>query len=526
MTALSTFDLKSDVPIINIPRRYNAALDFIDRNLLQGRSDNTAVIDRDGSHTYGDLAQRVNRCGNALTGLGLRQEDRVAMIMLDTVDFPAVFWGCIKAGIVPIPLNTLLTPDDYRFILDNCRATTLIVSGELLEKIEPLKDQLAFLKNIIVAGKTGAYPVLGDLMSESDTELGAAPTTCDDVAFWLYSSGSTGTPKGVMHCHSHLIYTAVLYGLGVLEIRQQDVLFSAAKLFFAYGLGNGMSFPFLAGATAVLLSERPTPESVLEAIKRHQATIFFGVPSLYASILADPTNQPTPGTMNLRACVSAGEALPEEIGRKCQQWFGAPVLDGIGSTEMLHIFISNFLDDVNYGSSGKPVPGYQAKLIDEKDHPIGNNEIGELVVCGPSAAAAYWNQREKSRRTFRGEWTYTGDKYTTDNEGYYHYCGRTDDMLKVSGQWVSPFEVEATLMQHDLVQEAAVVGQEDENHLVKPRAYVVLKPGTEGTKKLAEEIQAFVKSRIARHKYPRWIEFLDNLPKTATGKIQRYKLRN
>ena len=526
MTALSTFDLRSDVPIINIPRRYNAAVDFIDRNLVLGRSDNTAVIDRDGSHTYGDLAQRVNRCGNALTALGLKQEDRVAMIMLDTVDFPAVFWGCIKAGIIPIPLNTLLTSDDYRYILDDCRAATLIVSEELLEKVEPLKDQAMFLENIIVSGTGGAYPTLGDLMSGSDPELEAAATTCDDVAFWLYSSGSTGSPKGVMHCHSHLIQTAILYGLGILGINERDVLFSAAKLFFAYGLGNGMSFPYLAGATSVLLSDRPTPKDVLATIERHQATIFFGVPSLYASILADPANQPTASSLRLRACVSAGEALPQEIGRKCQQWFGAPVLDGIGSTEMLHIFISNRLDDVNYGSSGKPVPGYRAKLVNEQDHPIGINEIGELAVSGPSAAIAYWNQREKSHRTFRGEWTYTGDKYTTDRDGYYQYCGRNDDMLKVSGQWVSPFEVEATLMQHELVQEAAVVGQEDENQLLKPKAYVVLKPEAERSENLAAEIQNFVKSRIAMHKYPRWIEFIDSLPKTATGKIQRYKLRN
>ena len=526
MASLSEFDLNSDVPVIDIPRTYNAAVDFIDRNLIEPRSKNIAVIDQTGSFTYADLSERVNRAGNALINLGLKPEDRVAMIMLDTVDFPSVFWGCIKAGLVPIPLNTLLTSSDYRYILNDCRAGTLIVSNPLLEKITAIRDELPFLEYIIVSGSSQGESSLADLVRQADPELDTAPTTCDDVAFWLYSSGSTGTPKGVIHCHSHLLHTAVLYGLGILGIQQNDVLFSAAKLFFAYGLGNGMSFPFLAGATAILLSDRPSPGNVMDTIRAHQPTVFFGVPSLYAGLLADPSIRPESGSLRLRACVSAGEALPEEIGQRCEQWFGAPVLDGIGSTEMLHIFISNSQDDVRYGTSGKPVPGYKVKLVDEQDHPVGINEIGELAVNGPSAAMAYWNQRDKSLHTFRGEWTYTGDKYMVDRDGYYLYCGRTDDMLKVSGQWVSPFEVESTIIQHDQVMEAAVVGQQDENDLVKPKAYVVIKPGIEGSEQLAAEIQEFVKARIARHKYPRWIEFVDSMPKTATGKIQRFKLRN
>jgi len=526
MAGLSTFDLRSDPPIINIPRRYNAAVDFIDRNLVEGREANSAVIDGDGSYSYRELAQRVNRCGNALTGLGLRREDRVALLLPDTIDFPVAFWGCIKAGIVPIPLNTLLTTRDYLYILEDSRAGTLIISAALLERILPVRDQLPGLQHIIVSGEGAALPSLAVLMQAADTNLEAAPTTRDDIAFWLYSSGSTGTPKGVLHCHSHLIQTAVRYGLGILKMREQDVVFSAAKLFFAYGLGNGMSFPFLVGATSILLAQRPTPALVLDTLQRRRPTVFFGVPSLYAALLAQPDLWPAPGSLRLRACVSAGEALPEDIGNKCQQYFGAPVLDGIGSTELLHIFISNRLDEVHYGSTGKPVPGYRVKLVNEQDHAVGVSEIGELVVSGPSAAVAYWNQRDKSLHTFRGAWTYTGDKYTVDRDGYYHYCGRTDDMLKVGGQWVSPFEVEATLIQHESVQEAAVVGRQDEHHLVKPKAYVVLKPGVESSAKLAVEIQEFVKSRIAMHKYPRWIEFIDSLPKTATGKIQRFKLRN
>jgi len=526
MTGLSDFDPGLDPPLVNIPLCYNAAVDFIDRNLISGRSDNTAVIDKDGSYSYGELAERVNRCGNALTSLGLRREERVVLILQDTIDFPVAFWGCIKAGIVPVPLNTLLTGNDYLSILEDCRAGTLIISAAQLHKVLPLRDRFSCLQHIIVSGEDSALPSLGDLMQAADPELEAAPTTRDDIAFWLYSSGSTGTPKGVMHCHSHLIQTAVLYGLGILKMEQGDVVFSAAKLFFAYGLGNGMSFPFLVGACTILLEARPTPALVLDILERRRPTVFFGVPSLYAALLASPAHHPAPDSLRLRACVSAGEALPAEIGSQCQERFGAPLLDGIGSTEMLHIFISNRLDDVHYGSTGKPVPGYQVKLVNELGYEVGGEEIGELVVSGPSAAAAYWNQREKSLHTFRGTWTYTGDKYTLDRNGYYHYCGRSDDMLKVSGQWVSPFEVEATLIQHTSVQEAAVVGQEDEHQLVKPKAYIVLKPGIKSSEELAQEIQAFVKSRIAMHKYPRWIEFIDSLPKTATGKIQRFKLRN
>lgn len=526
MAGLSTYDLRSDPPVISIPRRYNAAVDFIDRNLAEGRASNTAVIDGNGSYSYADLAQRVNRCGNALNSLGLRREERVALILHDTIDFPAAFWGCIKAGMVPVPLNTLLTGDDYLSILEDCRAGTLIISDALLDKVLPLRDRLPCLQHIIVSGAGAALPSLADLMQAADPELEAALTTRDDIAFWLYSSGSTGTPKGVMHCHSHLIHTAVLYGLGILNMQQQDVVFSAAKLFFAYGLGNGMSFPFLVGACSILLEQRPTPALVLDILEHQQPTVFFGVPSLYAALLAQPAHRPAPASLRLRACVSAGEALPAQIGSQCQERFGAPLLDGIGSTEMLHIFISNRLNDVQYGSTGKPVPGYQLKLVNEQDYEVGREEIGELVVSGSSAAAAYWNQREKSLHTFRGIWTYTGDKYTVDSNGYYHYCGRADDMLKVSGQWVSPFEVEATLIQHASVQEAAVVGQEDEHHLLKPKAYIVLKPGIESSAELAMEIQAFVKARIAMHKYPRWIEFIGSLPKTATGKIQRFKLRN
>lgn len=520
MTALETS--KS----FNIPRQYNAATWFIDRHSDERRADKIAYIDERGQHSYRQLAEWVNRAGNALIGLGLEIEHRIAMIMLDTVDFPTVFWGAIKAGIIPIPLNTLLTTNDYAYMLADSRARALVVSEALLEKVTPILSGLPFLKHVIVAGREGhGHTLLADLLASSPTELAPAPTTSDDIAFWLYSSGSTGAPKGAIHLQRDLAATAVLYGENVLGVRENDVVFSAAKLFFAYGLGNGMTFPLHAGATTVLLSERPTPESVMRTLSDHQPTIFYGVPTLYGSILSDPANRRETGSSRLRVCTSAGEALPEDVGRRWEDRFGAAILDGLGSTEMLHIFLSNRRGEVRYGTSGKPVPGYEMKIIGDDGNEVAEGEMGELAVCGPSAAVAYWNQREKSLHTFRGAWTYTGDKYYVDEDGYYHYAGRADDMLKVGGIWVSPFEVETALIANDKVLEAAVVGHPDGEGLIKPKAFVVLQQGVNAGEALVEELQAFVKSRLAPYKYPRWIEFVDVLPKTATGKIQRFKLR-
>ena len=526
MSNYSKLDFSTTPAGVNIPRKYNAAADFIDRHLDEGRADNIAVIDDAGSYTYSELALRVNRAGNALTGLGLRPGDLVAVALLDTIDFPAVFWGALKAGVVPVALNTLLTTIDYQYILSDSRVRALVVSQPLLEKFQPLVDDLPFLDYVVVSGDDGRdYPLLKDLTTGAADDLDPAPTTADDVAFWLYSSGSTGSPKGVIHLHSHLVQTAALYGIGVLGISAEDRVFSAAKLFFAYGLGNGMSFPFLVGATSILMAGRPTPSSVMDTLARHKPTLYFGVPTLYAAILADPKIREAEVAAGLRLCISAGEALPEDVGKRWEERFGVPVLDGIGSTEMLHIFLSNAPGDIVYGTSGKPVPGYEMKLVDHRGKDVAHGEIGELIVNGPSSAAVYWNQRQKSLDTFRGRWTWTGDKYTVDGQGYYRYSGRSDDMLKVSGQWVSPFEVESALIEHQAVLEAAVVGDTDEDNLVKPRAYIVLNEGITGDQGLAEGIQGFVKGRLAMHKYPRWIEFVPELPKTATGKIQRFRLR-
>jgi 4-hydroxybenzoate-CoA ligase len=506
------------------PQQFNAALEFIDRNLLLGRGNNTAIIDEYGSYTYAKLVELINQAGNALGTLGIKKNERVAMAMLDTVNFPAVFWGCIKAGIIPIPLNTLLTTSEYEYILKDSGATALIISDSLYNKFENILPNLPGLNFVIVSGNdANGHPLLSDLINMSSTELIATESQRDDIAFWLYSSGSTGKPKGVMHTHSNLVHTAVLYGQGILKINENDRVYSAAKLFFAYGLGNAMSFPFYVGATAILTSGRPTPDLVLSIIEQYKPTIYFGVPGLYAATLA---NIKEPVKSNLRLCVSAGEALPDHIGRKWENLFGVPILDGIGSTEMLHIYLSHNEDNDYYGTTGLPVPGYEVMLVDEQNNEVQQGEIGELLVKGPSVAAGYWMQEDKTRNTFRGDWLHSGDKYTCNDSGYYVYSGRNDDMFKVSGQWVSPFEIESTIMQHQSVLEAAVIARKDENDLPKPMAYIVLKEGDVGSQKLEIEIQEYVKQKISLYKYPRWVEFVDTLPKTATGKIQRFKLRN
>jgi 4-hydroxybenzoate-CoA ligase/benzoate-CoA ligase len=528
MSGFAEVDAGVSPPRVTIPREYNAAVDFIDRNVAEGRGKRTALIDDDGSYSYADLQERANRAGSALLALGLPQETRIAMALLDTVDFPAVFWGAIKAGLVPIPLNTLLTTPDYAYMLRDSRARALVASEALLDKLLPAAKDQPHLRHIVVSGRDGhGHRRLAELMDKASGALEAAATTADDVAFWLYSSGSTGAPKGAMHLQSDLVYTAALWGRGVLGITPEDISYSAAKLFFAYGLGNAMTLPLHIGGTAVITAGRPTPDSVMAVMRKHRPTLFYGVPTLYGAILADARNDRAAGSPDLRLCVSAGEALPEDVGKRWKERFGVDILDGIGSTEMLHIFLANRPGEVRYGTTGKPVPGYDIRILDETGRPAQPGQIGELVVSGPSAAIGYWNQRAKSTHTFRGPWTYTGDKYTVDPEGYYRYCGRSDDMMKVSGNWVSPFEVEATLIAHPKVLEAAVVGQDDEQGLLKPKAYVVLKPeaGAADRAALTGELQNFVKARLAPYKYPRWIEYVDALPKTATGKIQRFKLR-
>jgi len=506
-------------------RYYNAVEDFVDRNVEAGYGPKTAFRDHRRSLTYQELQGGTHRMANLLRGQGIRRETRIAILMLDSVDWPVAFWGSVRAGIVPVCLNTLLTTEQYRYILGDSRAEALIVSTELLPSVAPILDQLDALKHVVVVdGQDHGHLDFRMLMAEAAPEAETARTSPDETAFWLYSSGSTGAPKGVRHVHSSPMYVAKNYGKGVLGIEHDDVCFSAAKLFFAYGFGAGMALPMSVGATAALLSGRPTPASVLETMRSHNPTLFFGVPTLYAAMLADPNCLPANGSARLRLCISAGEALPAEVGKSWKTRMGVDILDGIGSTEMLHVFLSNHPGDVRYGTTGREIPGYRLRLVDENGHEAGVGEIGELLVSGESAADGYWNQRRKSRTTFEGEWTRTGDKYTRDAEGFYYYCGRTDDMFKVSGRWVSPFEVEQALVSHPSVLEAAVVARDDDDGLTKPMAFVVLSGGPPGDE-LRQSLREHVKSSVGPWKYPRWIEFVEDLPKTATGKIQRFKLR-
>ena len=513
----------SPLPGVVIPKFYNAALDLLSRHAH--RMEKKAYIDASTGQTlsYGELDDQAHRFAQGLLEAGFQQEQRVLVCMHDGLRWPVVFLGCILAGVVPVAVNTLLTPKDYAFMLQDARAHGLLVSQALWPQFADIISAAPACQQVFV--DSDGSPEHGQSIAhviQSNQRLAQCATTlADDVCFWLYSSGSTGSPKGTLHLHSHIIHTAELYGRGVLGLHENDVVFSAAKLFFAYGLGNALSFPLAQGATTVLLNKRATPADVFHLLKVYQPTVFYGVPTLFASLLAD-ADRPAAQDLNLRVCTSAGEALPAEIGKRWQAEFGVEILDGIGSTEMLHIFLSNRPGRVRYGTTGEVVPGYALRLVNDEGNPCAVGELGELQIQGPTSAIMYWNNREKTKHTFAGEWTRSGDKYICDAEGYYTYGGRSDDMLKVGGIYVSPFEVEASLMTHPSVLEAAVIGVDDEQGLTKPKAFVVCKPGQVLS---VEELKLHVKSQLAPYKYPRWVEFVSELPKTATGKIQRFKLR-
>ena len=518
----------TDLPVAAPGADFNFAQHLLALNA--GRPDKAAFVDDLGTLTFRALDERVRRLASGLRGLGIKREERVLLLMQDVNDWPVSFLGAMHAGIVPVAVNTLLTADDYAYMLEHSRAQAVLVSGALLPTLNA-----ALVKSDHEVGKViVSRPVAPLHPSEVELEAflaahapaqKAAATGPDAPGFWLYSSGSTGRPKGTVHSHGNPYWTAELYGRAVLGLREDDVCFSAAKLFFAYGLGNGLSFPLSVGATTILMAERPTPEAVFQrwlgGTGGVRPSLFFGAPTGYAGMLAHP-KLPAREAVALRLASSAGEALPAELGERFRARFGVDIVDGIGSTEMLHIFLSNRPGDVRYGTTGRPVPGYRVELRGDDGREVLEGEPGDLYIQGPSAAMMYWGNREKTRETFQGGWTKSGDKYVRNPDGTYTYGGRSDDMLKVSGIYVSPFEVEATLVQHPAVLEAAVIGVEDAEGLTKTKAFVILKEPGGATE---AELKAFVKDRLAPYKYPRQIEFVDELPKTATGKIQRFRLR-
>jgi benzoate-CoA ligase len=511
-----------------IPDRLNAATLFVDGNVRAGRGQQVAVIDANqGTHaTYADVLAAVNRTGNALLARGVRQEERVMILLPDCPEFVFTFFGAMKIGAVPVPVNTLLTPPEYAYLLNDCRARVLVVSREQRPAIDAVRSDVRHLEHVLEVGAASAgHDGLHAALAQGSRELTPADTSKDDAALWLYSSGTTGFPKGTVHLHHDLLVCAAATGRGVLALTATDRTFSVARLFFAYGLGNALYFPFSVGASTILWRGKPDPATCFDIVSRYRPTVFYGVPTAYAAMLT-VIDAGTPVDMSsVRLCSSAGEPLAASLYERWKARFGIDILDGIGSTEMLHTFISNRPGRVRPGSSGELVPGYEARIVggDGADLPAG--EVGDLLVKGDSAFAYYWNRHEQTKATIQGEWIRTGDKYSRDADGYFWYKGRSDDMLKAGGYWVSPAEVESTLAAHPAVLECGVVGREDDERLVKPVAFVVLRPGHSGDRALVEELQAFVKARLAPYKFPRWIEFVPDLPRTATGKLQRYKLR-
>lgn len=516
----------------DLPLRYNA-VEILERN-LSTRADDLALLSTERTLTFGEVAREVNRVGNALLGLDVRRGECVGLLAPDSAEWVSAFFGILKIGAVAVGMNTLLTPREFRYILDDAGARVLIVHASLWPAIANVRSSLPLLRHVVVIGGAAGE---GEATREAiawDTwigtasdELDPAPTHREDCGTLNYSSGTTGEPKGIFHAHKDYALTAELVGVRTLGLTAADRTFSNAKLFFVYGLGGNLFFPWYVGAGTVLRSGSPREAAaVLETITRFAPTVFYNTPTGYAALLAVPDFARAYDLSSLRLCISAGEALPAPLWHAWKDATGLEILDGIGSTENFHMFLCNQPGAVRPGSSGRPVDGYDVTILDDDGGRARPGEVGNLLVRGETAALAYLHQYERGRRTFLGEWLHTGDKYSVDAAGYYWHAGRSDDMLKVGGIWVSPVEVESTLMGHLAVAECAVVGAPDSAGLIKPKAFVTVKPGRQPTDALAAELVAYCVERMAAYKRPRWIVFVDELPKTATGKIQRFRLRD
>ena len=511
---------------LELPDRFNLVDHFVDRHIREGRGTKTAIVSGDLRLTYGEIAEQVNRAGNGLLNLGLQAEQRVLLILPDVPEFAAAYFGTMKLGAVAVPTSTALRSSDYAYFLEESRARLAIVHSTLLAEFQPALAGQRYCANVIVCGEPAdGYTHWNQFLKDGSPKMDAAPTSKDDAAFWLWTSGSTGRPKAAVHMHHDWLYCCESYARGVLDIQAEDITFSSSKLFHAYGLGNGLMFPFHAGGTTILYSGKPQAKAILDTAQANRATLFFSVPTLYAAMLQEAAQKPAYDLQSVRLAASAAEPLPAEIFRRWKERFGFEILDGIGSTEMLHIYLSARAGQVRPGSTGQAVPGYELALLDPADQPAPPGAIGDLMVAGPSAAQCYWNRHALTQERMRGRWFFTGDKYIVDKDGYYWYAGRSDDMFRVSGQWVSPIEVECALIEHRCVLEAAVIAFEEEIGLHTPKAFVVLREGYAEGSELVKELQDFVKQRITPYKYPRRIEFLAELPKSAAGKLLRYKLR-
>lgn len=512
---------------VALPSELNVAAEYIDGTVAAGRGDHIAYVHDRGQLTFAQLQARVNQVGNALVTLGIEMEQRVAILLPNLPEFVTSFFGAIKVGAVPTPMSFAVAPNEHALLLADSRARAIITTPALWEPLRERRHEFPFLRHVVIVGRNGAASEhdFATLVSIAPTELQVARTGADDVAFWLHTSGSTGTPKWAIHLQRNMLYSERFYGAPYVGLRPGDVIVCGSPCFHAYPLGFTTYFALKAGATVVLNSERSTPARMFRLIREHRATVFVGVPTLYAQMLQAAAAGEEADLSSVRACFAAAEPLPADVYRRWRERFGVEILDGIGTTEALHIFISNRAGNVRPGSSGRPVPGYQIRLVDEKGADVPQGDVGDLLVSGGSLFAGYWRRQDVTKRVLRGEWYYTGDKYRQDADGYYWYMGRADDLLRVSGHWVSPAEVEAALISHPAVLEAAVVGKEDSDRLIKPKAFVVLRDGRSASESLVDELKAHVKATIAPYHYPRWVEFVDSLPKTATGKIQRYKLR-